>query len=120
MTEKGTNLGTLEKSEMLAIEGGKPVRTVPLPLEFPGVDHMNEEEEQAVLRVIRSRSLFSVLRYRSTGSCEAASVRRRDARNAAECPRSPQSDAIVHPIARSAPSGLSINPGIGSRVKQIF
>ena len=58
MTEKGTNLGTLESVETLAVEGGKSVRTTPLPLEFPGVHHMNEEEEQAVLRVIRSHSLF--------------------------------------------------------------
>jgi dTDP-4-amino-4,6-dideoxygalactose transaminase len=46
------------RSESLALNGGAPVRTQPLPLEFPGVHHMNEEEEQAVLRVIRSRSLF--------------------------------------------------------------
>lgn len=58
MTEKGPNLGTLDKCEALAVEGGKPVRTTPLPLEFPGVHHMNEEEEKAVLRVIRSHSLF--------------------------------------------------------------
>src|SRR5215472_7520864 len=44
--------------EKLAIAGGKPVRTEPLPLEFPGVHHMDDEEVQAALRVIRSRSLF--------------------------------------------------------------
>jgi hypothetical protein len=42
----------------LAIHGGPPVRTEPLPLEFPGVHHMGPEEEEAVLRVMRSRSLF--------------------------------------------------------------
>ena len=42
----------------LAIDGGKPVRTEPLPLEFPGVQHMDDEEVQAVNRVMRSRSLF--------------------------------------------------------------
>src|SRR5215468_6563486 len=71
MTEKGTNLGTLEKCETLAIEGGKPVRTTPLPLEFPGVHHMNEEEEQAVLRVIRSRSLFRYYGVDLQGEVEA-------------------------------------------------
>jgi 8-amino-3,8-dideoxy-alpha-D-manno-octulosonate transaminase len=42
----------------LAIEGGAPVRTEPLPLEFPGVHYMGEEEVEAVSRVVRSRSLF--------------------------------------------------------------
>src|SRR5262250_3253978 len=58
MNKEGPNLSTLERRETLAIEGGSPVRTTPLPLEFPGVHHMNGEEEQAALRVIRSRSLF--------------------------------------------------------------
>jgi len=44
--------------EKLAIEGGTPVRTQPLPLEFPGVHYMNEEEVEAAVRVLRSRSLF--------------------------------------------------------------
>jgi len=47
-----------EPEEMLAIEGGKPIRNKPLPFEFPGVHHMDEEEVQAALRVVRSRSLF--------------------------------------------------------------
>lgn len=42
----------------LAIDGGKPVRTAPLPLEFPGVHHMGNEEVEAVVRVMRSRSPF--------------------------------------------------------------
>jgi len=42
----------------LAIDGGKPVRTEPLPLEFPGVHHMGDEEVEAVNRLMRSRSLF--------------------------------------------------------------
>ncbi len=40
------------------IEERMPVRTRPLPLEFPGVHHMDEEEVQAAARVLRSRSLF--------------------------------------------------------------
>jgi dTDP-4-amino-4,6-dideoxygalactose transaminase len=35
-----------------------PIRTKPLPREFPGAHLMCEEEEAAVLRVCRSRSLF--------------------------------------------------------------
>jgi dTDP-4-amino-4,6-dideoxygalactose transaminase len=42
----------------LAIHGGTPVRTEPLPLEFPGVHHMGAEEIEAVTRVVRSRSMF--------------------------------------------------------------
>lgn len=42
----------------LAINGGTPVRTKPLPLEFPGIHHMGEEEIDAALRVLRSRSPF--------------------------------------------------------------
>ena len=71
MMEKGTSFSTLENDEVLAIEGGKPVRTTPLPLEFPGVHHMNDEEEQAVLRVIRSRSLFRYYGIDLQGEVEA-------------------------------------------------
>jgi dTDP-4-amino-4,6-dideoxygalactose transaminase len=42
----------------LAINGGTPVRTNPLPLEFPGIHHMNEEEIVAAVTVLRSRSPF--------------------------------------------------------------
>ena len=42
----------------LAIDGGKPVRTRPLPLEFPGVHFMDSREVQAALRLIKARSLF--------------------------------------------------------------
>jgi dTDP-4-amino-4,6-dideoxygalactose transaminase len=42
----------------LAINGGMPVREHPLPLEFPGVHHMGEEEIDAAIRVLRSRSPF--------------------------------------------------------------
>jgi dTDP-4-amino-4,6-dideoxygalactose transaminase len=42
----------------LALYGGIPVRSTPLPLEFPGVHHMGEEEIEAAVRVLRSRSPF--------------------------------------------------------------
>jgi len=44
--------------DRLAIDGGKPIRTEPLPLEFPGVHHMDEQEVEAAGRITRSRSLF--------------------------------------------------------------
>lgn len=42
----------------LAIHGGNPVRTSPLPLEFPGVHHFDEREAEAVMRVLHARSPF--------------------------------------------------------------
>ncbi len=42
----------------LAVNGGTPVRRDPLPLEFPGIHHMDEEEVNAAIRVLRSRSPF--------------------------------------------------------------
>jgi dTDP-4-amino-4,6-dideoxygalactose transaminase len=44
--------------DKLAVEGGQPVRTESLPLEFPGVHYMDEEEIEAAVRVLKSRSLF--------------------------------------------------------------
>jgi 8-amino-3,8-dideoxy-alpha-D-manno-octulosonate transaminase len=44
--------------ERLAIDGGTPVRSEPLPLEFPGIHHMGEEELDAAKRLLTSRSLF--------------------------------------------------------------
>ena len=46
------------KKEKLAIDGGVPVRRDPLPLEFPGIHYMDDEEINAALRVLRSRSPF--------------------------------------------------------------
>ncbi|HVN80050.1 MAG TPA: DegT/DnrJ/EryC1/StrS family aminotransferase [Terriglobia bacterium] len=40
------------------VEERTPVRSNPLPLEFPGVHHMDEEEVQAAVRVLRARSPF--------------------------------------------------------------
>jgi len=45
-------------NDRLAIDDGAPVRTEPLPLEFPGVHYMDNEEVDAVVRLLRSRSLF--------------------------------------------------------------
>ncbi|PYV17894.1 MAG: DegT/DnrJ/EryC1/StrS aminotransferase [Acidobacteria bacterium] len=42
----------------LAIEGGKPIRTAPLPLEFPGIHYFGEEEIQAAVQLLKRRSLF--------------------------------------------------------------
>jgi len=43
---------------MLALYGGKPVRSKPLPPMYPGAMFIDECEERAVLEVLRSKSLF--------------------------------------------------------------
>jgi dTDP-4-amino-4,6-dideoxygalactose transaminase len=44
--------------EQLAIDGGTPARTKPLPLEFPGMHFFDDEEVEAAVRVLKSRSPF--------------------------------------------------------------
>ena len=46
------------RKDELAIKGGKPVRSVPLPLEFPGVHYMDSKEIDAAVRLLKGRSLF--------------------------------------------------------------
>src|SRR5580658_3081258 len=46
------------KENQLAINGGRPVRRQPLPLEFPGAHYMDKREIEAAVRVLKSRSLF--------------------------------------------------------------
>ena len=55
----------------LALNGGSPIRTTPLPLEFPGVHHMDEEETDAAVRVLRSRSPFRYYGIDLQGEVEA-------------------------------------------------
>jgi len=45
-------------SDDQALAGGSPVRTEPLPLEFPGVHYMDHREIEAVVSVLRARSPF--------------------------------------------------------------
>ena len=58
MTTETTSLLLSKRNKKLAIQGGEPVRTTPLPLEFPGIHFMDEEEVDAAVRVLRSRSPF--------------------------------------------------------------
>jgi dTDP-4-amino-4,6-dideoxygalactose transaminase len=55
MQSRGLRTTELER---LAIDGGAPVRTSPLPLEFPGMHYVNDEEVEAAVRVLKSQSLF--------------------------------------------------------------
>lgn len=54
----------------LAIHGGPPVRTRPLPLEFPGIHHFDEEEIEAALAVLRDRSPFRYYGVKLRGEVE--------------------------------------------------
>ena len=56
--EKPASSRPTAQAEQLAIDGGTPVRTEPLPLEFPGVHHMDEQEIEAAVAVLRDRSPF--------------------------------------------------------------
>lgn len=47
-----------DNNEKLAIEGGKPIRSLPLPLEFPGAHYFDQEEVDAVARVLTNRSPY--------------------------------------------------------------
>ena len=70
--EKLTNSDGAPVGEgQLAINGGAPVRREPVPLEFPGIHHMGEEEINAALRVLRSRSLFRYYGIDLQGEAEA-------------------------------------------------
>jgi dTDP-4-amino-4,6-dideoxygalactose transaminase len=53
-----SNRSLSQSQKVLSIDGGTAVRSEPLPLEFPGVHHMDDEEVLAVTRIVRSRSLF--------------------------------------------------------------
>lgn len=45
-------------SEKITLEAEKPARSGPLPLEFPGAQHYDQEEVDAVIRVLKSRSPY--------------------------------------------------------------
>lgn len=47
-----------EKAEALALDGGTPVRSAPLPGPYPGALLMDADEEKEVLEVLRSGGLF--------------------------------------------------------------
>jgi 8-amino-3,8-dideoxy-alpha-D-manno-octulosonate transaminase len=66
-----TSNGMTLRESQLAIDGGAPVRTAPLPLEFPGIHHMGEDEINAALRVLRSRSPFRYYGIDLQGEAEA-------------------------------------------------
>jgi dTDP-4-amino-4,6-dideoxygalactose transaminase len=71
MTPKVESDAAAARGADLAINGGTPVRSTPLPLEFPGVHHMDEEEIEAAVRILRSRSPFRYYGVDLQGEVEA-------------------------------------------------
>lgn len=59
------------KDEKLALEGGNPVRTEPLPLEFSGSHYIDQEEVDAVVRVLKSRSPYRYYGQELQGEVES-------------------------------------------------
>lgn len=57
-TENRPTKKSSETAALLAIEGGVPVRTTPLPWEFPGASFIGEEELELVTSVVRAHSPF--------------------------------------------------------------
>lgn len=56
--EENRKRQTEPSEEKLAILGGTPVRTELLPLEFPGIHYMDDQEIEAAVGVLRDRSPF--------------------------------------------------------------
>ncbi|MES2221541.1 MAG: DegT/DnrJ/EryC1/StrS family aminotransferase [Acidobacteriota bacterium] len=65
------NKSASTKKEKLAMDGGVPVRRDPLPLEFPGIHYMDDEEIDAARRVLRSRSPFRYYGINLQGEVQA-------------------------------------------------
>lgn len=57
--------------EQSAVDGGVPVRTKPLPLEFPGMHFLDDEEIEAAVRVLKSRSPFRYYGIELRGEVDA-------------------------------------------------
>jgi dTDP-4-amino-4,6-dideoxygalactose transaminase len=64
-------LETAANGERLAIDGGNPIRMEALPLEYPGAHHMGNEEIEAVVRILKTRSLFRYYGIDPQGEAEA-------------------------------------------------
>lgn len=57
MSEKNTDAAETKLSR-LAIDGGKPIRTKPVPWEWPGVHYIDKAEMKLVGSVVKARSPF--------------------------------------------------------------
>lgn len=60
-----------KKGESSAAEAAPPIRREPLPLEFPGLHYFDEQEIEAVVRVIKRRSPFRYYGIHAPGEVAA-------------------------------------------------
>jgi 8-amino-3,8-dideoxy-alpha-D-manno-octulosonate transaminase len=95
------------EQEKLAVDGGLPVRREPLPLEFPGIHHMDEEEINAAVRVLRSRSPFRYYGINLQGEVDAFESEFREFLGVSHCLAVSSGTGALH-VALSA---LGVGPG---------
>jgi 8-amino-3,8-dideoxy-alpha-D-manno-octulosonate transaminase len=91
----------------LALHGGTPVRSTPLPLEFPGVHHMGEEEIEAAVRVLRSRSPFRFYGVDLQGEVEGFESEFTAFENVSHCLALTSGTGALH----TALAALGVGPG---------
>ena len=91
----------------LAVHGGTPVRTTPLPLEFPGIHYMGEEEIEAAVRVLRSRSPFRFYGIDLQGEVEAFESEFATFEGASHCLALTSGTGALH----TALAALGVGPG---------
>lgn len=91
----------------LALYGGNPVRSTPLPLEFPGVHHMDEEEVEAAVRVLRSRSPFRFYGVDLQGEVDAFESEFAAFQGSSHCLALTSGTGALH----TALSALGVGPG---------
>jgi 8-amino-3,8-dideoxy-alpha-D-manno-octulosonate transaminase len=91
----------------LAVHGGTPVRSTPLPLEFPGIHHMGEEEIEAAVRVLRSRSPFRFYGIDLQGEVEAFESEFAAYEGASHCLAMTSGTGALH----TALAALGVGPG---------
>jgi 8-amino-3,8-dideoxy-alpha-D-manno-octulosonate transaminase len=94
-------------ADRLAIEGGTPVRTEPLPLEFPGGHYIDQDEIDAVTKVLKKRSPFRFYGLEHPREAELF-----EAEFAASCGRGHALGVASGTLALSvALSALGVGPG---------
>lgn len=58
MSNRDISVSCSDADSLLAIDGGEPVRKLPLPWEFPGAHWIDKEEQALIDQVVQARSPF--------------------------------------------------------------
>src|ERR1700732_3495599 len=88
-------------------EANPPIRTEPLPLEFPGLHYLDDQEIEAVVRVLKRRSPFRYYGIDSPGEVSAFESEFAEFLGVAHALAVNSGTAALH-VARSA---LGVGPG---------